>query len=93
MSEDALQAFPKNLRERDIFNSDEYKALANKAGDLLSHFWNVSLYKGDEGLHELSFKGKHTLRFRPLDPALVLQKIMIDFGGLKPSFFGAPESL
>jgi len=51
MSEDALQAFPKNLRERDIFNSDEYKALANKAGDLLSHFWNVSLYKGDEGLH------------------------------------------
>ena len=27
MSEDALQAFPKNLRERDIYNSDEYKAL------------------------------------------------------------------
>lgn len=34
----------------------------------------------------------HTLRFRPLDPGIVLQKIMIDFGGLKPSYLGAPES-
>ena len=51
MSEDALQAFPKNLRERDIYNSDEYKALMNKAGGMMSRFWNLSLYKGDEGLH------------------------------------------
>lgn len=37
-------------------------------------------------------KEKHTLRYRPLNPALVIQKIMIDFGGLKDSFLGAPES-
>ncbi|MCD8091917.1 MAG: glycosyl hydrolase 115 family protein [Bacteroides sp.] len=36
--------------------------------------------------------GKHRLRFRALDPGVVLQKIMIDFGGLKPSYLGAPES-
>ncbi len=42
--------------------------------------------------HVLTRQGKHTLRIRPLDPALVLQKVMIDFGGLKPSFLGAPES-
>ena len=42
--------------------------------------------------HLLDKKEKHTLRIRPLDPALVMQKIMIDFGGLKPSFLGAPES-
>jgi len=35
---------------------------------------------------------QHTLRLRPLNPALVIQKIMIDFGGLKPSFLGPPES-
>ena len=35
---------------------------------------------------------RHTLRFRPLDPGIVLQKIMIDLGGLKPSYLGAPES-
>jgi hypothetical protein len=51
MSEDALQEFPKNLRERDIYNSDEYKVLMNKAGGMMSRFWNLSLYKGDEGLH------------------------------------------
>jgi uncharacterized protein YbcI len=42
--------------------------------------------------HHCEQKTRHTLRIRPLDPALVIQKIMIDFGGLKPSFLGAPES-
>lgn len=42
--------------------------------------------------HAIDKKARHTLRIRPLDPALVMQKIMIDLGGLKPSFLGAPES-
>ena len=42
--------------------------------------------------HNFSKKGKHTLRFRVLEPGIVLQKIMIDTGGLKPSYLGAPES-
>lgn len=36
--------------------------------------------------------GRHTLRIRPLDNALVLQKIMIDLGGMRKSFLGAPET-
>jgi hypothetical protein len=36
--------------------------------------------------------GKHTLRIRVLDPGIVFEKIMLDFGGLKPSYLGAPES-
>ncbi|QIK60872.1 glycosyhydrolase [Dysgonomonas sp. HDW5A] len=36
--------------------------------------------------------GLHTIRFRVLDPGIVLQKIMLDLGGLKPSYLGAPES-
>ncbi|PJJ08557.1 glycosyl hydrolase family 67 [Flavobacterium sp. 1] len=36
--------------------------------------------------------GKHTLRFRVLEPGIVLQKILIDTGGLKPSYLGSPES-
>ena len=35
---------------------------------------------------------KHTLRFRVLDPGIVLQKIILDNGGLKSSYLGAPES-
>jgi len=36
--------------------------------------------------------GRHTLRFRALEPGVVLQKIIIDTGGLQPSYPGAPES-
>lgn len=42
--------------------------------------------------HTITGKGKHTLRFRVLNPGIVLQKILIDTGGLKPSYLGAPES-
>ncbi|RKD92376.1 S-layer family protein [Mangrovibacterium diazotrophicum] len=36
--------------------------------------------------------GIHHLRLRVLEPGIVLQKILIDCGGLKPSFLGAPQS-
>lgn len=42
--------------------------------------------------HDISKTGRHTIRFRPLDPGIVLQKIMLDMGGLKPSYLGAPQS-
>ncbi|MDR3188677.1 MAG: glycosyl hydrolase 115 family protein [Prevotellaceae bacterium] len=36
--------------------------------------------------------GNHTLRLRALEPGIVLQKIILNFGGLKPSYLGAPAS-
>lgn len=42
--------------------------------------------------HQMMQTGRHTLRFRVLEPGIVLQKILIDTGGLKPSYLGAPES-
>ena len=36
--------------------------------------------------------GRHTIRIRPVDDAMVLQKVMIDMGGLKPSYLGAPST-
>jgi hypothetical protein len=42
--------------------------------------------------HNIRNAGRHILRFRVLDPGIVLQKILINTGGLKPSFLGAPES-
>lgn len=38
-------------------------------------------------------KGKHTLRIRPLDNGLVFEKIMIDLGGMRNSYLGAPETI
>jgi hypothetical protein len=42
--------------------------------------------------HTIAAPGKHTLRFRVLEPGIVLEKILINTGGLKPSYLGAPES-
>jgi hypothetical protein len=42
--------------------------------------------------HELSEGGNHILRFYMVDPGLVLQKIVIDTGGLKNSYLGPEES-
>lgn len=42
--------------------------------------------------HTFQSAGKHTIRFRVLEPGIVLQKIIIDMGNLKKSYLGAPES-
>ena len=36
--------------------------------------------------------GYHTLKVWMIDPGVVLEKIMVDMGGLKQSYLGAPES-
>ncbi|MFN8257104.1 MAG: glycosyl hydrolase 115 family protein [Bacteroidales bacterium] len=43
--------------------------------------------------HILENPGQHVLKFWLVDPGIVLQKIVIDNGGLKPSYLGPPESI
>jgi hypothetical protein len=49
------------------------------------------LIKSDTRMH-VGEAGKHTLRIRILEPGIVFEKLMLDFGGLKPSYLGPPES-
>jgi len=36
--------------------------------------------------------GYHTLKVWMIDPGVVVEKILVNMGGLKPSYLGAPES-
>jgi hypothetical protein len=42
--------------------------------------------------HTISTTGYHTLKIWMVDPGVVIQKIVINTGGLKPSYLGPPES-
>jgi len=55
--------------------------------------WQSNPIIESRSIHRINKKGKHTLRIRPLDPGIVIEKIMIHAGGLKPSYLGAPETL
>ena len=43
--------------------------------------------------HTLKNPGAHILKFWLVDPAVVLQKLVIDGGGLQPTYLGPPESV
>lgn len=42
--------------------------------------------------HFIDKPGKHTIKYWMVNPGVVLQKLVIDFGGLKPSYLGPPET-
>ncbi|MBN1117191.1 MAG: glycosyl hydrolase 115 family protein [Bacteroidales bacterium] len=46
----------------------------------------------DESVHKISKPGEHTIKFWIIDKGLILQKIVVDCGGVKSSELGPPES-
>ena len=57
--------------------------------------WNEAVGRNIKimtSIHRIETPGEHVLKFWMVDPGLVLQKIVVDAGGLKPSYLGPPES-
>jgi hypothetical protein len=57
--------------------------------------WEKSVsdnYRISNSSLNIASAGYHTLKIWMIDPGVVLQKIIINTGGLKPSYLGPPES-
>jgi hypothetical protein len=57
--------------------------------------WETSVKDGVrkvKSAHSLTGTGYHTLKFWMVDPGVVLQKLVVNLGGVKPSYLGPPES-
>jgi hypothetical protein len=67
--------------------------------DMAPHYpqrdWEKSVADSVREMHTsltIDKPGEHTLKFWRVDPGVVLQKLVIDFGGVRPSYLGPPES-
>jgi len=84
----------KGLRYAVSFD-DEPPQIVNLNADSSAAAWDRSVE--DEAVqqttvHQLSHPGAHVLKFWAIDPGVVLNKLVIDAGGLQPSYLGPPES-
>jgi len=73
-----------NIHEKDIVPDWNYPMWWNR---MVSD--NIKIA---QTTHKIDAPGEHVLKFWMVDPGIVLQKIIIDTGGLKPSYLGPPES-
>ena len=74
---------------------DEAPQVVNIHADESREYWGRSVSDGAVTFatsHAIARPGAHTLKFWSLDPGLVLHKLVVDAGGLQPSYLGPPES-
>ncbi|HEY7236386.1 MAG TPA: glycosyl hydrolase 115 family protein [Gemmatimonadaceae bacterium] len=77
-------AFPPSSRAQGgICSSDDTRSWEQSVADNI----RISTTR-----HQLAHAGEHVLKFWRVDPGVVLEKLVVDAGGVKPSYLGPPES-
>jgi glycosyl hydrolase family 115 (putative glucuronidase)/glycosyl hydrolase family 115 len=74
---------------------DEPPQIVNTTADQSNTAWEKSVadnIKIFTTRHTLGRPGQHLVKFWLVDPGVVLQKLVIDAGGERPSYLGPPES-
>ena len=54
--------------------------------------WGLSSGNSTTTTHDLTVTGKHTLKIWCIEPGVVIQKIVVNLGGVRASYLGPPES-
>jgi hypothetical protein len=57
--------------------------------------WNTAVADGVRRVsstHRITRPGRHTLKFWRITPGVVLERVIIDAGGVRPSYLGPPET-
>ena len=73
-------------------NEEQIVNINEKFSNRQMEKWQADRINRTVTKHNFSTKDKHTLRIRVLEPGIVIQKIVINTGGVKDSYLGAPES-
>jgi len=71
------------------------KGMGNEIGSITHTDWSDNVLNNTTTAttrHTLA-AGAHTLKIYMVDPGVLLEKIVIDTGGLRPSYLGPPETL
>ncbi|MBN1894482.1 glycosyl hydrolase 115 family protein, partial [bacterium] len=90
----------KGLRYAVSFDEEDPQTVNIHANDTIPDwkyppFWNQAVGDNIKKMvtqHVLSEPGTHILKFWMIDTGIVLQKLVVDAGGLRPSYLGPPES-
>jgi beta-xylosidase len=85
---------PTGLRYAVSFD-DDTPQVVNVLADSSNRAWEHAVaanIRVSSTSHRLTRAGTHTLKFWRVDPGVVLEKLVIDAGDVKPSYLGPPES-